>query len=209
MTSTDDTARFGADDTQAAQYVDGGMALAGPAARDGAVGTATPLTRGQDPVELALENRELARENSQLKAAAAAQRIGKLVSELRFLGKLTPGLEQAGAVQLLQAAYGLDKRITINQSDGLEVGLGEALTNLLYAIPPSWSGGYSEFSGTGPRARRPSGKQDAGRDASATGIPAADTYDDYATLPPRLSAQEREVARTLGLTAEEYAGIVG
>jgi hypothetical protein len=190
-TSLDDNARLGADDTQAAQYLAaGGHISPVDESNDGNGGKVPPPL---DQVDLALVNRALATENQALKRAAQQQRLGKLVAELRFLGKLTPGLEQAGALELLHAAYALDESTTINQPDGSTLAFGEALANLLYAIPPSWGG--------------------EGRAGAAGGAPAyggqAQTaaVNGYAPLPPRLSAQERDVARTLGLTPEEYAGI--
>jgi hypothetical protein len=177
-----------------------------------------PRAPEEDDVDLAIANAALAAENRQLKQAAQSQQLGKLLGELRFLGKLTPGLEQAGVAEIMQAVWeagsagfqpaapgkgsrqdGGTTGITVALPDGREVPLGEAIAGLLYAIPPSWGGeGYASGGGSLP----PSG---AGKDARRAAAPTE--YHSYAPLPPRLSPTERDIARTLGLTAEEYIGI--
>jgi hypothetical protein len=177
---------------------------------------------------LAIENAALAAENAQLKSAAQSQKLTKLLGELRFLGKLTPGLEQAGVAEILAAAWeletgsagggcawsaqpaqrGQDARapigggsaIRVTLPDGSELPLGEAIANLLYAIPPSWGGdGY----GVGAHGHAPG--QLAAHSSRAARADIRPPLHEY--LPPRLSPQERDIARTLGLTAEEYIGI--
>jgi hypothetical protein len=192
VTTINDTALLGADDTQAGQYLAGdGPQELQPASDE----LAAPLA----PADLVQANAALARENAELKQAAQGQRLGKLVGELRFLGKLTPGLEQAGALALLETAYSAGAALRVDLPDGTALPLGDALANLLYAIPPSWGGGQADTAaGSAAAPARHAETQTRGRGARAAG----------SGFPLRLSAQEHEIARTLGLTAEEYASVI-
>ena len=173
--------------------------------------TKVAATGDEDDFDLALENRRLAGENAQLRSGARRQKLDKLLGELRFLGKLTPGLEQAGAAAILGAAYELGggvhggkgaaatgaqrpeaaaTGVMVELPDGSSLPLGDALAGLLYAIPPQWGGEWGGSTGLQPAYAGGFRPQDAGT-----------------TGRPRLTREEREIARTLGLTAEEYAGI--
>jgi hypothetical protein len=198
MTTAEDTARLGAEDTQA-------VPCARPAEPAAAPATPGVETGGADG-PLAQENAALARENAQLRQAAQEQALTRLLGELRYLGKLTPGLEQAGAAQILASAYAAGPQLQVRLPGGGQQQLGEALAGLFYALPASWGG-----AGDGYGALPVAGREAAGR-AAAEGWPARGTfatpyYDGYDPLPPRLSAQEQEIAQALGLTAQEYAGL--
>lgn len=149
------------------------------AAKPAGAETAAPAE--PDAVRLAEENRRLAKENRRLRRGELQRDVDCFLEGLRRRGQLTPAMELAGVEEALLLSE--EQPATVELADGRQLSLGSLLREVLSALPvccPATAAAYSAVAGNG-----------------ASGAPVS------------LSEDERDIARQLGLSEDEFREIKG